>query len=80
MDNSIDWEMILNISAFIGEWICYKYEGEWFWNDDYNTPAVKTSKGDSLNVLLRVARFWGKPQLPEYSLNNMYKFLRNKYN
>ncbi|WP_340022546.1 hypothetical protein MHI24_26540 [Paenibacillus sp. FSL K6-1096] len=68
-----DWEMLLNASAFVGEWLCNKYQGEWVWNDDYDTPAIRTSRGKMCNVLMRVTRYWSKPQLPEYSLDNMLK-------
>ena len=74
LEDCPDWDLLLNTSAFVGEWICYKYDGKWVWNEDYDTPAVRTSKGNFINVLIHVANFWSKPQLPEYRLTNMLEF------
>ncbi|MNB85168.1 hypothetical protein D3C81_210240 [compost metagenome] len=67
----VDWELIMNASAFIGEVICQKYNCKWIWNEDYDTPAVANNERITVNVLRRVSLFWGNPELPEYSLDKM---------
>lgn len=76
-DGVVDWELILNASAFIGEFLLAQCEGSWMWNEDYEAPAIATKDGKVIiNVLHRVARYWSKPELPEYHLDNMLKLLQ----
>ncbi|MNC48820.1 hypothetical protein D3C75_979610 [compost metagenome] len=59
---ALDWELLMEASAFIGEVIISAKGGAWAWNEDYQTCAIRGAwRNQSMfNVLHRVCRFWGK--------------------
>lgn len=76
--NTVDWELILDASAYVGEVVRINRGGRWGWNEDYDTPAILEigALNQVFNPLNRVARFWGKPMMPTYGLVVGYESLR----
>lgn len=67
----VEWDIILDASAFLGEFVRTKYSSEWGLNKAAKTPmvAVITPGGMVLsNPLTEVALFWGNPRNTRYSL------------
>lgn len=77
IDEEVDWDLILDASAYLGELIRTNIGGSWGWNEDYSTPAIlEIGPGKEVfNVLKRVSRFWSKPTLQSYSLVAGYESL-----
>ncbi len=67
----VEWDIILEASAFLGEVVRTKYTSEWGLNKDAKTPMVAVINPGGMvlsNPLTEVALFWGNPRNRRYSL------------
>jgi hypothetical protein len=77
--DNVDWDLILQASAYMGELVRYTLGGTWGWNhltSTFSVNEVGGKKNVSFNSLKSVSKFWGKPEFKSYSLEVAYQNMK----
>lgn len=78
-----DWEVIMNESFTLGEYIRINFGGQWSLDGPHELPFIidiSSIKNVKANPLFFVSRFWGKPYYEPYSLKLCIEGLQQRIN
>lgn len=81
-DNQIDWDLLIDSSAYFGELVIRSLGGNWGWNSYYNVAAILNVGGtpEIINVLNCIAKYYNQPLLEENGVRYRYNMLCNGIN